>query len=167
MSDNLPARRQAAISVDELRAIDSWDALGEFVSSASILVNRLSEYGPGLTVVTDKNALIGVPLMILDYRFNEGDSGPFVSAVAVVRTPITISGDVVSKIVINDGSTGIYSQLRSIEAERVADGTDVIRPLYCEHGLRRSDYDRKDESGNVIMNDKTGKPERATTFYLA
>ena len=118
MSDNLPARRQAAISVEDLRAIDSWEALGEFVSSASVLVNRLSEYGPGLTVV-------------------------------------------------NDGSTGIYAQLRSIEAERVADGTDVIRPLYCEHGLRRSDYDRKDESGNVIMNDKTGKPERATTFYLA
>lgn len=163
----LPVRRTSQFNDDVLRELTDWDSLGSFIKGNDILINRLSEYGPGLAVITKKETLINVPLMIVDYRFHEGDKGPFVSAVAILSTPVNVDGAPASKVVINDGSTGIYSQLLNIETQRVADGTDTIRPLYCETGLRRSEYDRKDENGQPVINEKTGKPERATTFYLA
>ena len=112
-------------------------------------------------------AIVGVPMMIVNYRFHEGDNGPFVSAVGITKNPVTVEGIETSKVVINDGSTGIFSQLQNIELQRVADGTDEIRPLYCPKGLRKSEYERKDADGAPILNERTGKPERATTYYLA
>ena len=164
---NLPAKRASFFNDDVLREIVTWDDLGNVVKSNDVLVNNLADYGPGLVVVANKDTLIGVPMMIVNYRFHEGDNGPFVSAVAITKNPVTVEGIETSKVVINDGSTGIFSQLQNIELQRVADGTDEIRPLYCPKGLRKSEYERKDENGAPILNERTGKPERATTYYLA
>lgn len=168
MSDptNLPAKRDSYFDDAVLREIDDWNSLGAYVQKSDILVENLSAYGPGTVVVTDKRILVGVPLMILSYRFHEGDKGTFVSAVAVTKNPVTIEGRDTSKIVINDGSTGILAQLMTIESERVKSGTDVIRPLYCPAGLRESTYERKDENGAPILNDR-GRPEMGTTYYLS
>lgn len=163
------ARRRSAFTEDVLRKISDWNSLGDFVRGNDIAVENLSAYGANLTVVNkaDKDALINVPFMIVDYRFQEGDSGPFVSAVIVTKNPISINGGAPgSKFVVNDGSTGIMAQLERIEAERAESHDDEIKPLYCEHGLRKSDYVRRDENNEPILNERTGAPERAVTYYL-
>ena len=162
-------RRRSTFTEDVLRKITDWNSLGEFVRGNDIAVENLSTYGANLTVVNkaDKDALINVPFMIVDYRFQEGDSGPFVSVVIVTKNPISIDGGTPSsKFVVNDGSTGIMAQLERIEAERAESHGDEIRPLYCEHGLRKSEYVRRDENGEPILNERTGAPERAVTYYL-
>ena len=162
----LPARRPTHFGDDTLRDLTDWDSLGQFVQTNGIAVNKLSDYGPGFIVLDDKRKLIDVPLMVLDYRFNRGGNGEFVSIMVLTKTPVTVDGQTVSKIIVNDGSTGILNQVRNIEAQRVAAGDEAIQPLYCANGLRSSTYDRKDENGEPIINDKTGQVERATTYYL-
>ena len=89
---NLPAKRASFFNDDVLREIVTWDDLGNVVKSNDVLVNNLADYGPGLVVVTNKDTLIGVPMMIVNYRFHEGDNGPFVSAVGITKNPVTVKG---------------------------------------------------------------------------
>jgi len=162
----LPARRPTHFGDDTLRELTDWESLGQFVRTNGIAVNNLSDYGPGFIVLDDKRKLIDVPLMVLDYRFNMGDNGEFVSLMVLTKNPVAVDGQSVSKMIVNDGSTGILNQIRSIETERAAAGEEAIQPLYCPNGLRSSTYDRKDKDGEPIINDRTGQVERATTFYL-
>ena len=156
---NAVAKRRAAIDDGMLRNISSWDDLGTIVAEQKIPVENLTAYGTGVIVCDDKNRLLGVPFIIVAYAFHDGDNGEFVSAVAVTKTPLTINSQETCKVVINDGSTGILAQIRAIETERVESGSDVIQPLYCPAGLRKSTYDYEDPA--------TGKVNKATTFYLA
>ena len=156
MSQEIEARRRPVIGDEMLRKIETFDDFFKLTQDEGILVENISIYGSGVVVLQDKAKLVGEPFVITGYTFNEGDNGPFVSATLIVRDPIRIGEGLHSKIVINDGSTGILKQLQSIEADRVANGQD-IRPLYVGGGLRVSTY-------KTVVD---GKETAASTYYLA
>lgn len=130
---------------DTIREVSTFDealdlALGEYGE----LVDASDEIGTGVELVNkDKDSLIGVKLVILELRYNESDIGEFVSALAVTEHG--------RKVVINDGSEGIYKQLKTW-----SDRTGRRGGLLVKAGLRRSDY-KKEVDGKLIP---------ATTYYL-
>lgn len=109
-----------------------------------------SDYGSGFSVLDtkDKGRLVGVPLIILDYNFNDGDNGQFVSLSVVTNAN--------EKLIVNDGSTGIAKQILEINAA-LPEG-DGNKAIFVKKGLRRSDYEYTDK--------ETGQKKPATTFYL-
>lgn len=119
---------------DILKALEG---AGEVMSAAEL------GNGWGVLGSKEKGRLVGVPLLVLSYQFNEGDNGEFVSAQVVTNS---------ERLIVNDGSTGIYQQLKDL-AEN-----GETRAIYCKHGLRRSDYTYTDP--------KTKEEKEATTFYL-
>ena len=99
-------------------------------------VTGLDDWGP---VISDKDALIDCPFIIVKFAFRDGDYGEYVAA------EIITSDD--EKFVVTDGSAGIYRQLKAL-AEDGKTGA-----VFAPKGLRRSDYE---------MNGRA-----ARTYYLA
>lgn len=99
----------------------------------------------GFAVCSDKSVLVGKPFILLQWTFREGDHGAYVS--------INIVTEDGAKLILNDGSKGIFAQLSNLSAEtgRVGGG---LAPA----GLKRSDYTYTDADGNS---------KNATTFYLS
>lgn len=135
---------------DDLLGVNSWeDALtllnevGEFVESADEVIGN----GFAILPTDQKSRLEGVPLMLLSWRFTNGDQGEFVSVLTLARTQ---SG--IEKWIVNDGSTGICDQLRTYTKSKNKHGG-----LMVKRGLRRSDYTYTSDDG---------KEKPATTFYL-
>lgn len=139
------------------------DALAEMKSFEDVLATLpadfaefgtdFSDYGTGFEVLDRKDPLVGVPFGIVEWRFNQGDKGEFVSAAI-----ITEDG---RKLVINDGSTGVRDQLHEVTNKRAAHGVPEEarqRILKCRKGLRVSRYEYTDDKGNT---------SQAQTFYLA
>lgn len=107
----------------------------------------------GPELIKDKRRLIGVPFVILKTSFNEGKNGPFVTL------EIMTKGN--EHIVINDGSTGIASQMVDLYE------IHKDQPIVIQKGLRVSDY-----FFNTQTDEKSRKPQagpgwqEASTFYL-
>lgn len=136
---------------DVLKSISSLQDAFNVLNAAGIVSESMDDYGNGFEVLEDKNLLIKKPFAILEWRFSVGDMGEFVSA-----TCVTEKGD---KLIINDGSTGILRQLRTITKTREKLGVaNVQAGLICKRGLRRSDYQ---------YTDGKGESRPATTYYLA
>lgn len=96
-------------------------AFGDTLST----VTGLDSWGP---VVEDKDTLCGVPFIIVRWKFHEGNFGPYVAALIITETN--------EKLVITDGSSGVYAQLRAL-----TDDTNRTEGLMASRGLRRSDYE--------------------------
>lgn len=120
------------LSFDDIagQSIDSTEALGT------------DQFGP---ILTDKMVLVGLPFVILKWNFYSGDNGEFVSAWVLTKTN--------DRLIMNDGSTGIYAQLRAL-----TDATGQDSGLICRHGLRVSEYDYTKPDGTP--------GGRARTFYI-
>lgn len=88
--------------------------------------------GESIQLVQDKDSLVGVELLVVDYRQRDGGYGDFVSVYARTRDG--------RNIVFNDGSTGVCQQL--LEAE-------PRLPMYVKKGLRKSEYWRAAEAGQL------------------
>ena len=130
---------------------DALDATATFGG-----VEDFSLYGSGFDVLptADKARLVGVPFVILSWKFSEGDNGEFVSAEIVTRAN--------EKLIINDGSTGIRAQLKRVALSRLERGADDASSranLLVSKGLTVSRYQYAD--------DKTGELRSAETYYLA
>lgn len=154
-SNILPASVNApAVFRDaDLAAIDSFADAVKALESFNVAVEKTSDYGTGFAIVKDKNVLIGVDFLILDWRFTDSSKyeGDFVSA-----TLVTKDG---RKLILNDGSTGIRDQLKLVTAERIKKGHPHPQSgIMVQNGLTRSDYDYTDEKG---------KTTKASTFYLS
>ena len=138
-------------SDETVAAVKTLDDALKMLTEDGHAVESISEYGSGTEIVIDKRTLIGKPFAIVEWRFHEGTFGGFVSALLV-----TERGE---KLVLNDGSAGIYRQLVGVTAARTDRG--VVAPqvgLLCKKGLRVSEYEY--DNGN-------GKMTPASTFYLA
>lgn len=138
-------------TLSELSGFDSALAL---LSETSGTVDSFDDYGNGFTILPteEKNRLIKVPFVALQWRFHNGDNGEFVSVEIVTK-----GGE---KLVVNDGSTGIRDQLKAVTDRRIKRGADAVSAhtnLYVSQGLRRSDYQ---------YTDSDGKAKNATTYYL-
>ena len=126
-------------SEDEIKGLTSFgDAVALANEKGGITDGK--DLGIGLEVV-EKEQLVGVEMILLEWRFNSGDFGPFVSVTAMTKDN--------RKLVFNDGSTGIFSQL-----EEIAD-TGKTGNIYLRKGLRKSTYDNPQGEG------------KSTTYYLA
>jgi hypothetical protein len=136
------AAKAAEVNAPEINWADINDlaaaraALGTVVSSSDAL-------GDGSEFIKDKNTLKGVPFLVLDWRFvtDEETQREYVN--------VLIMGANGNKARFNDGSTGVYAQLKGLTEQY---GGTV--GLEVKSGLRRSDYKNPD-----------GTP--ATTYYLS
>lgn len=147
------------ITADEYRNITSLeDAMKLSAKHGGKVLVAEQVLGDGFSVTTDKKSLIGVPLYIMEWMFHEGkyqrdseegaqETGEFVGARIVAQT---VKG--LKKLIINDGGSGIYKQLKEL-----SDSQNVFKDLYVERGLRVSEYTYKDSKG---------KEQPAKTFYL-
>lgn len=140
---------------DELRSIQSWDDLKGLLAEKELTVAQAHEIlGNGFELLSkdEKAKLVDVPFMILDWRFNIGDMGTFVSLTIAAQNP----DKTMRKVIINDGSTGICAQIETL-ANR-----GITPPVFVAKGLVRSDYDYEVE-------DKNGETVKrpATTYYLS
>lgn len=148
--------------------IQSWDdaiALAQ-AEYGTILNIHETELGDGFRVASedDKRRLIGVPLFLLEWHWNDGDFGQFVSVAAIAQG----ENGQATKWILNDGSTGIREQLADFETKYNRNGGLNVR-----NGLRVSDYNTDLETGEplskkdlidyVKAGKKTGKGH---TFYL-
>ena len=158
----LPAdKRPELVGLDNAPALFDEGALAQVTDFATAMsaveaavgtVEDISSYGNGFSVVDSKHSLVGVPFVVLQWRFNEGTFGTFVSAAIVTEDG--------RKLVLNDGSTGIRAQFEMVTAKRTKNGEAATQAgLICRNGLRASDYTYKDAT--------SGKDVPATTFYLA
>lgn len=137
---------------EDLRQINSLqDALALAVETyGQPVANAATELGDGFAVLPTekKHLLIGLPCVFLEWNFNNGDSGPFVSARVVAQR----EDGSVFRCILNDGSTGIYKVLREYTDAEGRDGG-----LFVPNGLRVSEYMYEDEHGQR-------KP--AKTYYI-
>lgn len=134
-----------------LAAIQNLDDLGKLFEAAGVDVSFAHEQlGDGFAILgkDDKMSLIGKPMALIEWRFNRGDQGDFVSIRAV-----DMSVQPFRKVILNDGSTGIYRQLRDF-----TDQTRIQAGLMVKNGLRVSEY--------TYYDDKQGIEKPAKTFYL-
>lgn len=126
---------------DALALMDSFDGAEDF-----------SDYGSGFEVIDNKDVLIGVPFLAMEWRFTRSKQygGEFVSILTITKDGV--------KGIVNDGSTGICAQMRRVTDERIAAGRrNPQTGLVVSRGLRRSDY-TTEVNGNSI---------EASTYYLA
>lgn len=116
---------------DALREGITWDYFVHLMGADEI-VDAGQVLGDGFTLIDDKNRLVGVPLMFLEWKFRPGDFAlPYVSCRVVAQ----IQGVGVGKFIFNDGSTGIADQLATYTKKTGRQGR-----LYAKQGLRRSNY---------------------------
>ena len=125
-------------------------------------IRLLTEQGEGVVEyegspwhVVDKKHLVGVPFIIMGWGFTEGDRGMFVSLLALTKTEVPdTNGNRVTRVVINDGGTGIRAQWEALALTGKAKPGTLVNG-----GLRVSEY--------TYHNPLTDKDEPASTFYLA
>lgn len=135
------------VTTEELANLNSFaDALAlvaEKIGEDKLGV-AAQEIGDGFKLLENKDQLQGVAFLAVAWDFHSGDHGEFVSVKVMTKDG--------TKYIINDGSTGIYSQLLDYTQRK-----GVAGGLLCEKGLRRSDYTYTDDKGQ-------DKP--AVTYYL-
>lgn len=146
---------QRRINPAQYREISSFeDALRLAQEQYGEVEAASSAIGDGFALLTtdQKVQLIGVPCVFLSWSFaasEVGERGEFVT----VRV-VTEDG---RKVVVNDGSTGIYQQLKDYTTETNGrDGGLIVR-----RGLRKSDY-----TYTVTEGKDKGKEKAATTYYI-
>lgn len=127
-------------SDDEIEAVKSFGDAVDLANSRGGIIDG-KDLGIGLEVIEDKGQLCGVEMVLLQWTFNTGDFGDFVSVTAVTKDN--------RKVVFNDGSTGILAQMHKI-SESGKTGN-----IYLRKGLRKSVYDNPNGEG------------KSTTYYLA
>lgn len=139
----------ASIDEDTLSNIKTMEHASEYLGATGSALEDLKEYGTGFVLLEDKDRLVSTAFAILEWRFNKGENGTFVTVYA-----ITDDGN---KFIFNDGSSGVCRQLFRITEKRVERGeANPRRGIYCSYGLRKNTYNRKDDPSKT-----------ATTYHLA
>lgn len=122
--------------------------------------------GDGFALLKDdgKARLVGVPVLLLNWDFYDGDFGSrFVAVRLVTHNP---DGSI-NKYIVNDGSTGIADTLA-----RYTERTGRNGGLFVRNGFRPSEYQYCEICGTAVDagadddHKRAGKHRRATTYYL-
>ena len=149
---------------DALRSITTFDeAMALTRETHGDISDASEEIGDGFALLSneDKAKLIGVPLLLMEWRENMGDFGPFMSIRLVARN----RDGSMAKYILNDGSTGIAEGLRQFTQRTGKTGGLALR-----NGLRVSEYTFCDvcQSAACSVPDLHAKNNhrKARTFYL-
>lgn len=156
------------VSDKEMRAIAQAEnpfeaALAMAADLYGEVLDVSKELGNGFALV-DKADLTGERMILLYWAFNEGDFGEFASIAAVTTSQ--------KRVIFNDGSTGVYAQLREFTQDTKRTG-GLLAPM----GLRANTYDTCPEKNcNRAMNRNAAecqhcgyagdKRSSATTYYI-
>jgi hypothetical protein len=130
-----------------VREVESFDEVAELLSYSPEEVLIVDDYQK----LDDKSQLVNVPFFINRWWFTEGDMGEFAVMRCVTSRKVLTPAGETDKVVLSDGSTGIYQQLKRITLK-----TQKTAALMVRHGLRVSQYTADTETG----------PKAAETFYL-
>jgi hypothetical protein len=122
------------------------DNLADARAALGVVVNISELLGDGSTFFDDKSVFVGKPFLILEWHFIEDQK------TEREYVNVLIMGANGDKARFNDGSTGIYKQLKQITEEAGVIGLEV------KGGLRKSDYTFEKEDGTKGS---------ATTYYLS
>jgi hypothetical protein len=126
-------------------------------TATGTLANPAALLGGNAKVVNDdeKAQLVGVPFIILSYRFNEeGVGGRFVTLDLITARN--------ERIYLNDGSTGIRKQIEKLEEAGMEENIVIRR------GLRVSTYRYDPDTKKVVKPKDEGydRSREAHTYYL-
>ena len=139
---------ETPFTTEDYAGIESFDDAMALVEQkmGGVVIDSI-DLGDGFSVVENKDTLLGTPLLILAVHFSEGDHGEFASCRAVTEDG--------RKVVINDGSTGIFAQLKLLQEKR----PEIFgAPIMCRNGLRKSEYDHPEHGRSVTYYlDTSGK----------
>lgn len=141
------AEKFPVIASDALAGITSFaDAvdLAQNVYGIDNVVEAADVLGDGFKMLENKVTLIGVPFFAVSWNFTAGDHGEYVAVRVVTQDD--------KKLVITDGSKGIYEMLANYSKSSGRYGG-----LFVRKGLRKSDYTYTDDKG---------EEKAATTYYL-
>lgn len=149
-----PASKGTLVTLETLRddrkAVRSlrFEDIVNTLQAQGDIIDAEEEYGDGAVLLKkeDKRKLVGVPMVLFDYSYSEGVG----ASGEKVTLRLKLSDDTI--VIINDGSAGIYRQLKELDGKNTSG-----RALLLRHGLRASDY-------TTTIN---GKETEATTYYLA
>lgn len=121
-----------------------------------VIARQAETIDNSLPVIREKMQLVGVPFISLEWRFNEGKTGEFVSA-TIMREDGTLA-------ILNDGSKGIARQYRDLTVKRGSQRG----PIRHREGLSMSPYFYNAETGEVskVRPNDGGDWREATTYYL-
>lgn len=138
-------------STEQYREINTFaDALRMAEASFGNLVTA-EDLGDGFVLVKEeqKRGLVGVPMVCLYAQLRTGDLGGYVVCRCIAKDN--------RKVVIVDGSTGMYDQLKTYMETHDGRWINI-----WGKGLRASDYKVE------VTNEKTGELSSvdATTFYI-
>lgn len=110
------------------------------------IVSGEDYFGDGFQMLTDKSVAVGKEFLIIDWAFiTDQTTGREYASIRLITAHNAL-------IRMNDGSTGIYKQLKMLESKGIHGG------VHCVNGLRVSEYMFEDEKGNR---------SQAKTYYLA
>ena len=130
--------------LEGIRAVDDMDLAEYEAWLEQEGVELVDVEGSKWRLIKDKSTLVNVPFIIAKVRFNEGNLGGFASVCCYLEDK--------SKVIFNDGGSGVYDTLKGYEAQGRTSG------IRCLGGLRASHYKKELDDGRVID---------ATTYYLA
>lgn len=131
--------------VEDLRQITSFEDAVRLAGEMGDIADATQEIGDGFTMCEDKDLLLKVPFILMQWGFTPGDYGDDYCIARVV----TQTG---AKLIITDGGTGFSDQLKDYEQR-----TGRTSGLYVARGLRKSEYDKELENGETV---------HGVTYYL-
>lgn len=135
----------ALVGDDAAANVESWDQVGQLPADGVGVVNDFVK-------LDDKSKLINVPFFARKWWFTDGDMGEFAVVQCVTERPIRTDSGETSKIIITDGSTGVFRQLREYTTRTKGKTSGLL----VRNGLRVSQYTADTEDG----------PKLAETYYL-
>ena len=143
-----------------LARIKTFDDVFSAFQNANVQPEQIADYGTGFTVLDDKDRLIGVPFVAVQWRFNYSKEYADGNGEPLEFVTVTLMTKHSEKFLINDGGSGIYRQLKRVTALRMDDGHPTPQAgMFCADGLTVSRYPYTDPV--------TGKKSTAETFYLS
>lgn len=142
----------ARIGQERARQINSIDDWEKFTGRTLVDLNDVL---PDFEVLDkeEKSRLVGKDIILLDWRFNTSKTVVKNGRPAEFVSVLVMDLETSDKCIINDGSTGIYTQLKV-----VTNTLNIQGGLRVRNGLRQSDYPKDLGDGNIVQ---------ATTFYLS
>lgn len=151
--------RPLSLTTEQRASLRTFEDIAAALGMGLDEMESISDYGDGFEAVQDKSDLVGVPLILIEWRFGTSDkyyNDKGELAEYVIVRAMTASGH---KIFFSDGGTGIYAQLRRVTDSRVAAGN--VERSQCGLGVRaglvRSEY-------TTVID---GKKTPGETFYLS
>jgi len=159
--------RPELVPLDIARDLKSIADVELYFRSEGIDASDGSEITDGFAKLDNKERLVSVPLLVVDWAyFNSNEyAGAEVATIRLMTQP----GE---KFRISDGSTGLYRQLKDIEARRIEVGHQhPTQDLYVRQGLRVSRYWISTATGMTMTQQQadetpTGEKKAAATYYF-